>query len=147
MASALNIYANLLWRDAKNSSQIKKIAALQLLSEPHYRLHLEDLSKALLSRQGSSIPSDLLLPARLAEIISADGCFVYSDAGNILLDAATLMVAGKECLKAQIDRVWDTASSALSWARNQLVGLQETLTQWGALHWYALCFGRTNVVM
>ncbi|GLC48096.1 RNA-binding, Nab2-type zinc finger [Pleodorina starrii] len=119
MASALHIYANLLWRDNRMEARIKKVAALRLLQEQHYRLHLDELSSALSSSHGS-IPFDLLLPKRLAEIISTDSCFVYSDdTGNVLLDAASLMAAGKDCLKAQIDRVWDL-SSPLSWARNQL---------------------------
>ncbi|GIL67699.1 hypothetical protein Vafri_21026, partial [Volvox africanus] len=120
MASALHIYANLLWRDGKPEARVKKVAALRLLQELHYRLHLHELSEALVSGHGSTISTELLAPDQLADLVSADSCFVFNEGtGNILLDAASLMAAGKDCLKSQIDRVWDT-SSPLSWARNQL---------------------------
>ncbi|GIL90011.1 hypothetical protein Vretifemale_17738 [Volvox reticuliferus] len=120
MASALHIYANLLWRDGNSEARVKKVAALRLLQEPHYRLHLHDLSDALVSGHGSTVSTGLLAPDQLADVVSTDSCFVFNEGtGNVLIDAASLMAAGKDCLKAQIDRVWDT-SSPLSWARNQL---------------------------
>ncbi|GFR52036.1 hypothetical protein Agub_g14553, partial [Astrephomene gubernaculifera] len=120
MATSLHIYANLVWRGGSDESRIKRLAASKLLTVPHYRLPLQELSTVLESSLASGVPGELVAAEHLVSILSADRCFSFSEiTGNVLVDAAALLGAGKASLKELIERTW-SCDSPSSWAKNML---------------------------
>ncbi|GFR52032.1 hypothetical protein Agub_g14417, partial [Astrephomene gubernaculifera] len=120
MATSLHIYANLVWRGGSDESRIKRLAASKLLTVPHYRLPLQELSTVLESSLASGVPGELVAAEHLVSILSADRCFSFGEiTGNVLVDAAALLGAGKASLKELIERTW-SCDSPSSWAKNML---------------------------